>query len=94
MIIQIKIFLKNSHLKSLTHIQFGKQIQINHTFENPDIFDVDEISCDFITHHIKKFGLCLVKCDFKLVFNTFTSHIKTDFQYNTSITNLKRYLLY
>ena len=40
---------------------------------------------------IKKNDLHLVKCDFKLVLNVFTAHIKTDFQYNTSIIHMEKF---
>ena len=40
----------------------------------------------------KKVHLNFVKCDFKLAFNNFIPHNKTEFQYTTLITHLKRYL--
>ena len=90
----IKLKSKNNHLKSLTHIQNEKSFRINHTIKNPYFFDIDKIYNDYITNHNQKFDLHLVKCDFKLVFNNFTPHIKTDFHHNTSFINLKRNLLY
>ena len=48
---------------------------------------------DYFTNHNMKLGLYLVKCDYKLAFNNFTPHIKTDIQNNTSIFHLKSFLL-
>ena len=39
---------------------------------------------------IKKIYRYLIKCDFKLVFNNISSHLKTQYTTNTMITNLKR----
>ena len=90
----IKLKSESNHPKSLTHVQYEKSIRINHTIENPIFFDVDKIFNDYITNHYRKFDLYFVKCDFKLVFNNFTPHIKTYFYHNTTITKLKRFLLY
>ena len=91
----IKLNSKNNHLKSFTHIQYEKAIQIIQTIENPSFFNVDKIFNDFITNHTTRFDFYLFKCDFKLDFdNDFKPRIKTDFYYNTIIINLKRHLLY
>ena len=71
-----------------------KSFRINHTIKNPNFFDADKFYNDYIINHNKKFDLNGFKCDFKLVFINFTPHIKTYFHHNTSIINLKRYLLY
>ena len=55
--------LKNVHLKSLTHIQYETCIRINESIQNPDFFDIDRISNDYITNHNKKYDLYLVECD-------------------------------
>ena len=39
-----------------------------HTISKPDFFDIDESFNNYITNHIKKNDLYLVKCDFKIVF--------------------------
>ena len=81
---------KNNHFESLTHNPYEKSIRINHSIENPNVFDIDKIFNDYITNHKKKFDFCLFKCDYKLVFNNITPHIKTDFYQITTINNLKR----
>ena len=67
---------------------------MKHTNRNPDFFDRDKIFSDYITNHNKKIDLYLVKCVFQLAFNNFFPHIKTEFEYNTSLINLKISLLY
>ena len=89
-----KLKSKNNHFKSLTHIQYESSFRMNHTIKNPNVSDVDKIFNDYTTNYNKKFDLYLFKCDFKLVFNNFTPHIKTHSHHNTSNINLKRYLLY
>ena len=64
-----KIQSEDKRLQSLTHIEFKKCIRINHTIQNPDFFDIDEIFNGYILNHNKKFDSYLVKNDFKLVFD-------------------------
>ena len=47
----IKFTSKDSHIISLTHKKYEKNIQIDHTTKNPNFFDIDKISNDFITNH-------------------------------------------
>ena len=49
---------------------------------------------DYNTNCKKRFDSYLVVGDFKRDFIQFTSQIKTEFGYNSSIFHLKRYLLY
>ena len=75
------------------HSEREKYIHTKHTIKNPNFFVIDKISNDCITNHNRKY-LFLIKCDFKLIFNNdFSLHIETDFHHNTSMINLKRYLL-
>ena len=90
----INIKSKNIHPKSLTHNQNEKSIRNNHTSKNSNFFDIDKIFNDYIANHNKKFDSCLFKWEFKLVFNNFTPHIKTEFYQNTTIITLKRYLFF
>ena len=90
----IKLKPKNNILNSLTHIQYEKSLRRNHTDKYPNLFDIDKIFNDFISNHSGKFDLYLFKCDFHLVFNSFTPYIKTDFYHNTSFIIFKGYLLY
>ena len=62
-----KIRYKRKNLLSLTHIEFDKCINIKHTIENPNFFDIDEIFDVYITNHNKKFDLYLVKNVSRLV---------------------------
>ena len=63
----IKIKSKSKHLKSLNHNELEKCIRIKPSIKKPDFFDKDELFDNYITNHIKKFNLYLVKCDFKSV---------------------------
>ena len=85
---------KVNHLKTLTHIQYGKSIRRNHFNKNPNFIEIDKFFNDFITNHIRKFELYLHRCEFKLDFNNITPHDMADFYDKTTINNLKRYLLY
>ena len=89
----IKLKSKNNHFESLTHIQYETSFRIKHTIQNPKFFDVDKLFSDSISDHNKKFDLYLVKCDFKIVFNNFTPHFKTNICHDTSFINLKESIM-
>ena len=81
----------------ISHTQTEKPFRIKHTIQNPNFFVIDKISNDYIANHNKKYYLFLFKCDFELIFNNAFLKpilIETDFYHNTSLINLKRYLLY
>ena len=63
----IKVQSKSKHLQNCTQNEFENCLQIKHTIENPEFFDIDEIFNCYITNHNKKFHLYLAKGDFKLV---------------------------
>ena len=67
---------------------------MTHTIKNQYFFDIGKIFSDYITNHNKKFDLYLFKCGLILVINNFSPHIRTHFHQNTTILNLKRYLLF
>ena len=79
-----------NHPESLTHIQYEKCNQINRTINNPSFFDIDKKFNEYVTNHNKIFDLYLVKCDFKLVFNNYTSHNKTDLYHDATIINFEK----
>ena len=86
---------ENNPPLSLTHNQTENPFGIKHTIKNPNFFDIDKISNDYIFDHNKKCNLFLVKCDFKLIFNNDLSKhifIESDL-YHTTFFNLRRYLL-
>ena len=84
----------NKHLQSLTHNEYEKGVRKNHTIKNPNLFDINFIFNKVMEIHEKKFDLYLVKYDFILVFDSEVYlHIKSEFQYNTSIFYRKRFLL-
>ena len=60
---------KYSHLKSKSHKEFEKYKHIILSLKNVDIKDVDEILYLYMIDHSKKFNHCLLKGQFKLVFN-------------------------
>ena len=62
----INVKSKSKHLQNFTQNEFENCLRIKHTIENPDFFDIDEISNCYITNHNKKLDLYLAKCDFKL----------------------------
>ena len=71
--------------------------RIKHSIKNPNFFAIDKISKEFITNHIKKYQLFLIKCYSKIIFNDDFSkfiHIDTYFSSNTNPIDLKRYVLY
>ena len=72
----------------------NKHILINFSVKYPDFFDIDKIYNDYISNHNKKFDGYFVKCDFKLAFNKISSHIKTDYETNTTLFELKKCVLY
>ena len=85
---------KSKHLQCLTHNEFEKCIRMKHTIENPDFSFIDSIFNDYITNHNKNFDINLVEYDFNLVFDKeFNPYIKSEFQYNTTISHLKRFSL-
>ena len=80
---------------SRTHNQRENPFRLKHTIKNPNFFDTDKISNDYVTDHNKKYNLFLAKCDFKLIFINDLSKpilIETNF-YHTTVFNLRRYLL-
>ena len=81
----------------ISHTQREKPFRTKHTIKNPNFFQIDQISNDYITNHNKKFYFFNIQCNFILIFNKDFSkniHIETDFHHNTRPINLKRYLLY
>ena len=50
----IKTISKRKHLPSLTDNEPEKVIQIEHTIENPNFFDIEDLFNEHITNHIKK----------------------------------------
>ena len=42
----------------------------------------------------KNFDLYLVKCEFEVEIISYTDFIKTEFFFNTSVVNMKNYLMY
>ena len=76
----IKLKSKIKRFKSLTHKDYVKFIRINHTIQNPNLFDVDKLYNDYIINHVRKFDLYLVVADFKREFDKdLNAHITTDF---------------
>ena len=55
----IKIKSRSRHGKSLTHNEFEKRLRKEHTIQNLDLFDVDEIFIKYITNQTKKLILIL-----------------------------------
>ena len=62
--------------------------------KNPTHFKIDEIYKNYITDYNKKFDLYLVKCEFEVDFISYTDFIKTEYFFNTSLVNMKNYILY
>ena len=65
----IKKKSKHSHLKSKSHEEFEKYKHKILSLKNVDIKDVDKILYLYMKDHNKKFNHCLIKGEFKLVFN-------------------------
>ena len=61
---------------------------------NPYYFKIDEIFNDYITDYNKKFDSYLVKRKFEVEFINYTNFIKIESFFNTSIVNMKNYLIY
>ena len=66
----IKKESKYSHLKSKSHKEFEKYKQIILSLKNVDLKDVDEILYLYMKDHNKDFNHYLLKCEFKLFFNS------------------------
>ena len=62
--------------------------------KNPTYFEIDDIFNDFITNYNKKFDLYLVMCEFEVEFINYTEFMKTKLFFNTSMGNMKKYLIY
>ena len=91
--IDIKKKSKHSHLKSLSHKDFGKYKHIISSFKNIDIKDVDEILYLYMTDYNKKHTQYLLKTRFKLVFNNQDcKYLMTDVINNTTNISLSNYL--
>ena len=67
----IKPKSKNKHFKSNIHEEFDICQHRKLTIENPDINDVDRAFFAYIIEHKKKFDYCLMKYQYKLVFNDY-----------------------
>ena len=81
---------KSKHLQSLTHEDFEKCIPINHTVENLEFFDVDEIFDKNITNHNKNFYLYFIKYNFTTLFDEeFYPDIQSELRINQSKFHLK-----
>ena len=77
---------KSKHLRNITHKELQKYIRTKHTIENPEFFDIGEISDEYFLWHNEKEDLYLVKYQFKIAFdNEFYPHIKSELQINLTI---------
>ena len=72
----------------------NKHILIKYFVKSPDFFDIDKVYNDYIYNQNKKLDSYLDNCDFKLVFDNISSHIKNDYKTNSTIFKLKSFLLY
>ena len=70
------------------------EVFISKKIKNQNYFEIDEIFNDYIPHYNKKFILYLVKCEIDVNFINYTGFIKTECFLNTSIVNMKNYLIY
>ena len=68
-LMDVKKKSKYSHLKSKSHKEFEKFKHIILSLKIGDIKDIDEILYLYMTDHNKKYNHCLLKGQFKLVFN-------------------------
>ena len=74
----IKARSKTKHFECLAYQEYEKHVRLNHTIQNINFFDVDKLFNDYVTNHIKKLEICLVRADFKLDFeNELNAHVKT-----------------
>ena len=85
---------KHCHLKSKSHKDFEKYKHIILSLKNVDIKDVDELLYLYMKDHNKKFNHCLLKGEFKLVFNHNQNckHIKTGMIDNRACISWSNYL--
>ena len=86
--------MKYKYFDSLSEDEYVKSIHIEKKIKNPNYFKIHEIFIDFITQYNEKFDLYLVKCEFEVEFINFTDFIKTEYFFNTSIINMKKYLIF
>ena len=56
---KIKLKSKSKGFKSRTHKEYEKLVQLNHTTQNPNFFDVDKVFNDFITNQTKNLNYIL-----------------------------------
>ena len=59
--------------------------------DDPDFFDTDKIYKDYITNYNRKVDFCLMKCYFKLAFNSFNPNIETNFFIMHQICHVKSF---
>ena len=57
----IKFNFKNESFKSLTQKESEKLVRINHTFQNPNFFDIHKIFNDCLTNHITNLRYILLE---------------------------------
>ena len=88
------ISMKYEYLDSLLENEYDRCVDIEKRIKNPSCFKIDEIFNDYVTNYNKKFDLYIVKCEFEVEFINFTDFKKTEFFFNTSIFNMKYYLIY
>ena len=63
--------VKYKHFKSKSHEEFDKCKHILSSHKDIDLYGVDEAYCLYIIEHNKKFEYYLIKCEFKLVSNSY-----------------------
>ena len=75
-------------------LSYNESIKLFHTITNLDFSNIDEIVDDYNTNPSEQFDLYQVKYDFALPLeNEFYPHNKTEFEYNISIFDNKRFSL-
>ena len=89
----ITIKLGRNRLRSLTNNKFENCIQLKHTIQNHNFFDIDSKINEPITNH-NKIEMYLVKFDCKLIFDKeFSPHNQFELETNQTDFQLEKFLL-
>ena len=59
-----------------------KSIYKKYVINNVNLDDVDKILNDYVRIHNKKFDLYLIKCEFSILLDNFTTNIETKYVHN------------
>ena len=70
------------------------KVCIKNVINNVTLDEVDKLLSDYISTHNKKFDLVLIKCEFIITLDNFTTNIETNYVHNEESDKIKYDFLY